>query len=101
MTTTGASLEPVDPVNLLTSTTGAVQTVGASDVLMSAVFSNSAGVAHRIYCCSTGNLAIKRVNDSAFVVYPVFAGQYIDGRIVAVGGTGSGSTSGATYIPEV
>lgn len=85
---------------LLTSTTGAVQTVSSSDVTIASISNFAVGNARRIYPCSSGNLAIKRANDTAFVVYPVFAGQYIDGKIVAVGGTGSGSTSGLTWIPE-
>jgi hypothetical protein len=101
MTTTGATLEPNDPSNLLTSTTSAVQTAGASDVLMSTLFSNSAGVAHRIKACATGTIGIKRINDSAFVSYPVFQGDYIDGRIIAVGSTSDGTSSGMTWIAEV
>lgn len=101
MPPTGQLLEPQDPVGLLTSTTSPVQTVAGSDVLMSALFSNSAKVAHRIYACSTGNLAMKKINDAAFVVFPVFAGNFYDGRYIAVGGTGSGSDSGMTWIAEI
>jgi hypothetical protein len=98
---TGATLEPSDPVNLLTSTTSPVQTAGGSDVLMSSLFSNSAGLAHRIFAGGNGSIGIKRVNDSAFVSYPVIQGQYIDGRILAVGSTANGTSVGMTWIAEV
>lgn len=92
--------EPADPVGLLVSNTGPSQTAGASDVLATAVFPN-AKMIHRVYCGQAGNIAIKRANDTAFVVYPVLKGAYLDGRIIAVGGTGSGTDSGFVWIPEV
>ena len=101
MTATGQNTEPSDPSALLTTTTSPVQTVAGGDVLMSSLFVNDQGVAHRIRANSAGNLAIKRKRDSAFVVYVVAAGDYIDGKIIAVGGTGSGSTGGLTYIAEI
>lgn len=74
---------------LMTTTVG--QTLGASDVLMSAVF--TCGECHRVRANGAGNIAIKRLNDAGFTVYAVSAGDYIDGRIIAVGGTGSGSSA--------
>lgn len=97
----GPTYTPPDPVGLLTSTTGAVQTASGSDVTISGLTGFGNGEAHRIYCCTTGNLAIKRVNDTSFVVYPVFAGQYVDGHIIVVGGTGSGTGTGMQWIAEV
>lgn len=99
MPPTGPNTEPADPVDLLTSWTSAVQTVSSGDILMSTLF--AAGVAHRIYPTKSGNLAVKRINDANFVVYPVFAGQPIDGKWLAVGGTGNGSDSGITFIAEI
>lgn len=96
---TGASVEPTDPVHLLTTTTSPVQAAGASDVLMSSLFNSS--FAHRIFACVTGTIGIKRSNDSGFVSYPVVQGQYIDGRIAAVGSTSDGTSAGMTWIAEV
>lgn len=99
MSATGQTLEPTDPSHLLTTTTSPVQTAGASDVLMSTLF--NCGYSHRIYCNVSGTIGIKRANDSAFVSYTVFAGQYIDGRILAVGSTSDGTSAGMTWIAEV
>lgn len=101
MSATGAALEPSDPSHLLTTTTSPVQTASSSDVLISTLFSNSAAVAHRIYCNTPGTIGIKRANDTAFAQYTVFAGQYIDGRIIAVGGTSDGTSSGMSWIAEI
>jgi len=100
MSATGASTLPSDPSGIVTDTTAPVQTAGGSDVSMADLFANDQGCARRIYCPAAGNIAIKRKRDTAFVVYPVPAGFYIDGRIVAVGGTSSGTDSGFKYIPE-
>lgn len=99
MSATGQALEPTDPGHLLTTTTSPIQTAGASDVLMSSLFNG--GYAHRIYCNTSGTIGIKRANDSVFVSYTVFAGQYIDGRILAVGSMSDGTSSGMTWIAEV
>lgn len=90
---------PADPSSMLTSTTSGVQTAGA-DVLMSSLFTGLSAC-RRVYCCTTGNLALKRANDSSFVVYPVFSGQYVDGYIQSVGGTSSGTATGMQWIAEV
>lgn len=77
-------------------------TVGASDLLMSTYFTAEGypNYARAIYCCGTGNIGIKRAGDSGFTSYPVTPGQYIYGRIVAVGSTSDGSSAGMTFIPE-
>lgn len=88
--------------DILTTNTGAVQTVGGSDILMSAIFSAHGypTYARRIRAGGAGTIGIKRAGDSAFVPYPVNQGDYIDGRIVAVGSTSDGSSVGMTFIPE-
>jgi hypothetical protein len=96
MTAIANSYEPESRQFMLTETTSAVQTPGA-DVLMSTFFLSN--VANILYICTTGNIAVKRVNDASFVVYPVTAGQRLFGRFAAVGGSGSGTTS--NWIAEV
>lgn len=101
---------PPEPIayeqDILTSTTSAVQTAGGSDVTLSATQLSTFGAsgypsfARRIKACSAGTIGIKRINDSAFVPYPVAAGDYIDGRIIAVGGTSNGTSAGMTWIAE-
>ena len=83
---------------ILPAATSSVQTVSSADVTAVSLFGG--GFIRRVYPCTSGTLAIKRISDGAFTPYPVFAGQPIDGRIAAVGGTGSGSTSGVQWIAE-
>lgn len=96
--------ETHDPSNLLTTATSAVQTP-AGDLAPPALFPQYAApdpipkYLRRIYCCTAGLLAIQRTNDPGFTVYPVFAGQYIDGWIVKVGGSSSGTT--CNWIAEL
>lgn len=80
-----------DETRGLLMTTTVAQTLGASDVLMSAVF--ACGECHRVRANAAGNIAVKRVNDAGFTAYACNQGDYIDGRIIAVGGTGSGSSA--------
>jgi hypothetical protein len=88
----------MDRRDFLTEKTSPVQTASASDVTMASL---GFQLAARIYCCGAGTLGIKRAADTAFVSYPVSAGQYIDGQILAVGGTSDGTSSGMQWIAEV
>lgn len=99
---TGPLHEPTSEAGaILTSTTSALTTVGGADIVMSSFFQNDSGVAHRIYCNTSGTIGIKRLNDAGFTSYTVAAGQYIDGRILAVGSTSDGSSVGMQFIAEV
>jgi hypothetical protein len=96
--------EPIsNDQDVLTSGTSAVQTVGASDILMASLFTAINGFpnyARRIVCCVSGTIGIKRINDASFVPYPCFQGDRIDGRIIAVGSTSDGSSAGMQFIAE-
>jgi len=100
--TTGSVIEPQDPTYSLVSTTSPVTTASGSDVLMSSLFANSTGVAHRVMACAAGTIGISRINDGGvFTSYPVLQGQYIDGKIAAVGSTSHGTSVAMTWIAEV
>lgn len=73
-------------------------TIGAADKVMSTIF--NCGYARQIYCNAAGNVAIKRANDTVFNVYAVLQGTVLSGHIIAVGGTGSGS-SAIAVVAEV
>lgn len=85
-----------DETRGLLMTTSVWLTIGASDIVMSAVF--ACGECHRVRAGAAGNIAIKRLNDSGFTVYACNQGDYIDGRIIAVGGTGNGSSAIAVVL---
>jgi hypothetical protein len=99
--------EDLDPSNLMTSTTSSLQTVGTSTDTVFATancfpqLTNQPTFVRRIKCCLTGTIGIKRVNDTGFTPYPCNAGDYIDGFIVAIGGsTSDGSSAGMQFIAE-
>src|SRR6185312_11503892 len=98
MAAVGNPISPDDPLHFLTSGTVFYTTVSA-DVLASAVFKS--GLIRRIRCNTAGALYVKRENDSGMVgPYTVSAGEYIDGRFIAVGGSTTGTTV-TTMIFEV
>jgi hypothetical protein len=99
MSAVGPTTAPQGALDLETSWTSPLQTVGSSDVLMTSLF--NCGLFRRVVPQSAGALAIKRLNDAAFTVYQALQGNPIDGQIIAVGGTGSGSGSGVTYVCEL
>ena len=76
--------------NLLTVATFAL-TIGSADSLMSAIF--AAGFCRRIVPQASGTVYVKRQADSGFTPYAASAGVAIDGIIIAVGGTGTGSSA--------
>lgn len=81
---------PPDPTGLLTKCHYAFA-IPAGDTLVSTIFAST--ICRRIYCNLGGTLYVKGSGDAVFVSYTVFAGQYLDGDWVAIGGTGTGSTS--------
>ena len=100
--------EDLDPSNLMTTCTSSVITIAGGECVFATVspnaFPNLAAnptFVRRIYCCTSGSIAIKRVNDAAFTVYPCTQGQYIDGYIIAIGNTTDGTTNGLQFIAEL
>lgn len=71
-------------------------TIGASDTNVNTIF--NATYARRLIANAAGNVAVKLVGDTAFVVYALLQGQFIEGRIQVVGGTGSGSSAIAIVL---
>ena len=88
MSALGPESAQADVTSRYTSATVA-QTIGAPDILASAVF--RCGVIRKIFTGPGGNIAVKRSGDTAFVVYATAAKTYLEGQFIAVGGTGSGS----------
>jgi hypothetical protein len=61
--------------------------VPAGDTAVSSIF--KLGYARRVYCGAAGTVALQGASDAVMVSYVVQAGQYLDGRWIAVGGTAS------------
>lgn len=92
-TPVGPNTMPEGHLDLLTTTTQAITVSG--DQKMSDYF--NAGACRRLYVDAQGDVYVKRLHDSGFQKYTaVPAGTYIDGWIIAVGG----STT-ATIIAEL
>jgi hypothetical protein len=80
----GPNTMPVGEIDLLTQCTQAITISG--DQLMSSYF--TCGFARRIYVDALGDVYIKRRGDTAFTAYhAVPVGTYLDGIILAVGGS--------------
>lgn len=90
MPTIGPPAGPPDELGLLTVCSYALL-IGANDTLVNTIF--SAGYARRVVPQGNGTIYIKRALDPSFVPYAATAGQPIDGNIVAIGGTGTGSSA--------
>lgn len=98
MSGVGPSAAPANATGLQTTCT-AVVTTGSSDVQMSTLF--SCGIARRVIPQAAGNLYIQRPGDSGFTKYVVLASVPIEGQILALGGTTTGTSSGMVINCEV
>ena len=88
----------VTPESLLTRYT--YQAIGAAVPSGNVSLTTGTGFpqayARRLVVGTAGVLYVKRINDSGYTYYAVSAGQVIDGMIVGIGGSVTGTT--ATYV---
>jgi hypothetical protein len=100
----GPRIGPFSTANDLGPLTSATYawTVGASDLDLTTKTVFNAGCCRRVFCTDPGAvLYIKRIGDSAFSPYTLpIGGGYIDGVIVAIGGTTTGTVA-TTIVLEV
>ena len=97
MAAVGPNSAPSTAAAQTSLTTAAVQkTVGAPDILLSAVF--NCGFCRRVVAQANGTVFIQRSGDAAAVSYVLTAGQAVDGNIVLIGGSTNYGTASAIAI---